>query len=109
MGEARLVEAESAIAGADGRATVQLGPSRAFEDWTLESVAVFSNSVLQSQARVYRDSEAPSRFLGGTYDGNNDSAVAKTFLSTGQSVVVVWSGCTVGAQCTVTLNGLRRW
>lgn len=84
----------------------QLGPDRAFERWEIRSVTVQStSSVLVPEARVYRNHEAGSALLGGSHTGTLDTARTETDLRSGESLVIVWTGADVGAECTVTIEG----
>lgn len=106
MSNVPLSESATAVAGADGIARVQLGPLRAFETWAVASTTVSStSSTLVPTARLYRGAEQPSRLIDGTYTGTLDTTDTTYKLRSGDKVIAVFSGCDVGAQCTVTVEG----
>ena len=106
MSEIPLAESASAAADASGTARISLGPLRAFERWHVVSTTVTStSSVLVPTAKVYRGAEAPSRLIGGTFTATLDTTDTAYDLRAGDKAVVVFSGCDVGAICTVTVEG----
>lgn len=106
MVETPLAESQTAVAGADGIARVSMGPLRSFERWDVRTTTVAStSSTLVPTARVYRGAESPSRLIDGTYNGALNTTDVAYSLRSGEKVVTVWTGCDVGAQCTVTLEG----
>lgn len=106
MSSVPLYESASAIAGADGIARVSLGPLRSFEQWEITNTTVSSASIsLVPTARLYRGGEAPSRLIDGTYTGTLDTTDTRYTLRSGEKVLAVFTGASVGAQCTVTVEG----
>lgn len=106
MSNVPLSESASAVAAADGIARVQMGPLRAFEAWDVRSTTVSStSSTLVPTTRLYRGAEQASRLIDGTYTGTLDTTDTQYKLRSGDKVIAVFSGCDVGAQCTVTVEG----
>jgi hypothetical protein len=101
-----LYESGRGTANASGVATVTIGPRRAFEKWQVTRVAVQStSSVLVPTCRLYRGAAVASRLIDGTYTGTLDSTDLSLTLQSGEDLVAEWSGCDVGATCTVTVDG----
>lgn len=100
-----LFESAQATVNADGRSECRLQPLRAFETWTVTKMTVQSTSVGQSQCRVYRGSESPSRLIEGTYSGNMDSSDTSIQLRNGESLLAVWTKADPGSVCTFTVEG----
>ena len=107
MPETPLYESSSANADANGIARVSLGPLRGFERWDVRSTTVAStSSTLVPTCKLYRGGESPSRLIDGTYTGTLDTTDTPYTLHSGDRVMAVFDGCDVGAQCTVTLEGM---
>lgn len=98
-------ESATAVADANGRAVVRLGPSRAMEKWSITNTAVQSTSVDTATFKLYRGSESTSRFIEGTYAGGQDNSNTAYTLQNGEPAVGVWTGATIGATCTMTISG----
>lgn len=108
MSDLSLYESATAIANAAGRAVAQLQPMRSFEQWKVISSTVQStSSVLKPTAKLYRGSETPSTIIEGTYSGSLDSTDKSYKLRNGERVLAVWTGCDVGASCTLTIEGTK--
>lgn len=106
MSETPLAESSSATADASGVARVSLGPLRSFETWDVRSTTVAStSSTLVPTCKLYRGGESPSRLIDGTYTGTLDTTDTPYKLRSGDKVLAVFTGCDVGAQCTVTVEG----
>jgi hypothetical protein len=106
--ELPLDESANGTANAAGKATASLQPLRAFENWHVDSVSVFSTSVLVSTFKVYRGSESPSTLIGGTYSGNlNSDPSFNKDVRNGERLLGVWEGCTPGAVCTMSVTGTK--
>lgn len=107
MSSVSLNESVTAQAGADGIARVVMGPLRSFETWEVTSTTVAStSSALVPTCKLYRGGEAPSNLFEGTFSGNLDITDTLYKLRSGEKMVAVFQGCDVGAQCTVTMQGL---
>lgn len=102
-----LQEFVQATADATGRATSVKGPARYGETWQITSVNTTTNSVAETQLRVFRGVESESAQVLTTYSGNSDTAGGgdPIVLGAGDKLVFVWSGADVGAICTARLEG----
>lgn len=101
-----LFESQTAVAGADGKARVFMGPLRSHETWDVRATTVAStSSALAPTCKLYRGGESPSNLFEGTFSGNLDTTDTPYTLRSGERMLAVWEGCDVGAQCTVTMNG----
>lgn len=101
-----LLEYVQATADANGRAVVSTGPHKFGESWTITSLNTTTNSVAESQLRVYRGVESDSAIVASSYSGNQDSAGGSEIKVPAQDkLVFVWSGADSGAQCTCRIEG----
>lgn len=101
-----LLQYVQATADANGRATASIGPFRFGESWVVKSMNTTTNSVAESQLRVYRGVESDSALIASTYSGNQDSAGGNEINVPAQDkLVFVWSGADVGASCTCRIEG----
>jgi hypothetical protein len=101
-----LLEYVQATADANGRAVVSNGPHKFGESWTITSLNTTTNSVAESQLRVYRGVESDSAIVASSYSGNQDSAGGSEIKVPAQDkLVFVWSGADPGAQCTCRIEG----
>lgn len=106
MSEVPLSESASGIADATGTARVSLGPLRSFETWNIASTTVANTgTALVPTVKLYRGAEAPSRLIDGTFTGTLDTTDIAYKLRSGDKVVAVFTGASVGTQCTVTVEG----
>lgn len=106
MGETPLNESQTAIAGSNGIARVQMGPLRSLERWNVESTTVSStSSTLVPTCQLFKGGEALSNRFEGTYSGNQDTTDTPYTLRSGDKMVAVFEGCDVGAQCTILMVG----
>lgn len=109
MSEIPLDEAVTAVADALGIARVSIGPLRAFETWHVTSTTLAStSSALIPVAKLYRGAEMPSRLIDGTYTGTLDTTDTVYDLRSGDKALAVFTGCDVGAQCTITVQGIAK-
>lgn len=102
-----LFLSESGIADANGRAVARISNLVAFEWWKVTRWTVSSTSTAETEARVYRNHESPSNFIEGTYSGRQDASDTNQVIGSGEHLVCVWSGATVGSRCVFTINGER--
>lgn len=104
-----LVESARAIADASGRASVRMGPRRAFEKWHINSATVQSTSSTDvPEVRVYRGAEAEGLLVGGSHTGTLDATIsADVLLQTFEDLLFVWTDSDVGAACVAVINGER--
>lgn len=101
-----LYESGNAVADSAGRAVCTVQPLQAFEKWHVTKVTVQnSGTTLVPMCRVYRGSETPSRFIGGTFSGQMDASDENFHLSSGERLLAVFSGADVGSRCVLTVEG----
>lgn len=101
-----LLEFVQATADANGRAVASTGPHKFGESWTVTSLNTTTNSVAESQLRVYRGVESNSALVASSYSGNQDTAGGSEIKVPAQDkLVFVWSGADPGAQCTCRIEG----
>lgn len=97
--------AASATFDAGGRAVIVIpGPPPALS-WWVRTVAVTSTSGTRTAATIYRNSALPSNVIDvAPASGNADTSSIGFAIGPGESLVIVWSGGTVGAVATATLT-----
>lgn len=101
-----LLEYVEATADADGKAIASTGPYRFGESWTITSLNTTTNSVAESQLRVYRGVESDSAIVASSYSGNQDTAGGSEIKVPAQDkLVFVWTGADPGARCTCRIEG----
>lgn len=104
----QLSESNTAIADANGKATCQVQPLRAFEQWHITKVSVSStSSVKVPTVKEYRGSESPSSFIDGSYVGTFNSSSDPIDLENGERLLLVFEGADVGSSCTVVVTGTK--
>lgn len=104
--EYQLVQSSSAVADANGTASVALSPSRAFEAWHVTSVSIQSNSSdLTPELREYKNSVSDTTLTGSSRSGDLDSGNSNLDIMPGESLIYVWTNCDVGARCSVIIQG----
>lgn len=103
-----LYETKTATVLADGTATVQLQPLRAFENWFISRMTISSTSTaLVPTLKVYRGSVNPSQLIDGTYTGTLNQSDTAIDLPNGQAIIAQWTGATPGTTCTFTVQGRK--
>lgn len=101
-----LFESASAVADANGVARATLQPLRAFERWRVRRMTVQStSSTLVPTCKVYRGAESANRLIDGTHTGTLDHSDTDLPMQNGESIIAVWEGADVGAQCTFSIEG----
>jgi len=110
---ANLHEPSSAVATAAGVATVSLGPSdrRGGTTWSIDSLIWQTNRpgvAPVPRVQIYQDHADPSGSLVLSYDGSFGQAVGDLEISTGSTIIAVWTGAQAGDICTLTITG-KRW
>jgi hypothetical protein len=91
-------------------ARAQIGPTVYGTTWHVTSVSTQTTSDTSvfgsSQLLVYQDFESPSRYLYGSYSGENDTASGdETILMTLSKLVLVWTKGSLGSIATAMLRG----
>ena len=101
-----LTENIQAKLNANGSAILRLGPSNAYQVWQISSVAINCDvSSPNPVVSVYNSNNPSSQFLGGTYNGAQNSANINATLYTGQQICAVFTGGQVGATVTLAVQG----
>lgn len=102
-----LIEQYSTTFDAAGVALINdVGPSRAFERWVIDSIQISSTSVSQSRFEIH-DSVSRGRLLEGTYSGNLDTTNTVFRLVQGRKLYFRFTLGTVGTFATVNVTGTR--
>lgn len=93
-------------ADSTGTATFTFDAVDVGHTWDVTFIAVFSTSTINGPCKIYLDDASlPSNFRGGTSAGTGDiDTTASVIVPSNRSLVFQWTGLTVGAVCTVTLQ-----
>lgn len=92
---------------ANGIARVTVGPTVYGESWRVRRMTVTSDSALDSDAKVYLNSEIDSRMVAGTWSGNRDFNETDLTLQTLDRLIVVWVNGTPNAHASFLLQGTK--
>jgi hypothetical protein len=97
--EVQVVADASGVASAT--INVTLGPS-----YEVHQITVYSDSTLIPIATTYVGTNDSGVQISQTLYGKGDTDSApRTTLRSGESLTCVWTGCTVGANCRMTVIG----
>lgn len=101
-----LTESIQAKLNSNGAAILRLGPSNAYQNWQITSVAINCDvSSPNPVVSVYNSNNPSSQFLGGTYNGAQNSANISATLYVGQQICAVFTGGQQGATVTLAVQG----
>lgn len=96
----------TATVGTDGTATIYIGPQIARTDWDIRRITVTCTSQdLTPEARIYINAVTPSRLMGGTYNGIQDTNETEFTLQNLEKLVVQWTGADANSICVVLIQG----
>jgi len=102
----QLQEFVQATADANGKASVSSGPRKFGETWNVTLFATTTNSVSETQLRIYRGVESDTALVASTYSGNQDTASGNPVLVPSQDkLVFVWTGADPGSICSCRIEG----
>jgi hypothetical protein len=92
---------------AQGIARLFMGPKVFGETWRVRRMTVTTDSVGDTDARVYLNSEIPTRMVAGTFTGNRDFNETDITLQNLDTFIVVWNGGTAGARADFLIQGIK--
>jgi hypothetical protein len=69
-------------------------------------MTVSTDSTSDTDARVYLNSENPSRMIAGSYSGNQDFNETDITLQTLDTFICVWNSGTPGARADFIVQGI---
>lgn len=96
----------TATVGADGSATVQIGPQIARTDWNIRRITVSCTSQdLTPEVRIYVNAVTPSRLMAGTYNGTQDVNETDFTLQNLEKLIIQWTGADTNSICVVLIQG----
>lgn len=97
---------KSAVAGADGLATVLFGPVLDGHVWNIFRILVFSTSTSEGPAKIYLDDNTiETNFRAGTGAGIGDVDSNDRLIVPGtRSLMVAWFDMTPGSSCSAVLQ-----
>ena len=96
----------SATFNSAGIARVRLGPKVFGETWRVRRMTVSTDSVDDTDVKVYLNSEIATRMVAGSYSGNRDFNETDLTLQTLDTLIVVWDSGTPGAHADFLLQGI---
>lgn len=102
---ARLESSGSAVFGANGIATIELGPMTRGEVWRIQRITVSTDDLADTMAKIYRNVIGDSTFLEGTYAGNSDISDTGYEFLTPEKLIVQWTGGTAGKIAFLRIEG----
>lgn len=101
-----LNENVQAALNASGNATLVIGPKNVYQVWQIGAVSVNTSTAAKTPTvSVYLGSGPNGQFLGGTYNGAQNSANISQTLYAGQTICAVFTGGDVGAIATLAVSG----
>lgn len=105
----RFSDYGTAVADANGRAVIPLGPQRGNENWYLQTIAVSNDGAALPDARGYLGVESLSTLLV-SFPNNLQAAqeFPEIHIPPGSRLVAVWAGATPGSTSTLTVHGILR-
>lgn len=89
--------------------TIQLGPSVTNESWDIEHQSVSNPGPLIPEVLVYKNVIAPSGFIEGTLNGISGMSDTSISLLRGEVLYYVWTNCSPGTTCNVTVRGNKSY
>jgi hypothetical protein len=92
-----------------GTARLTIGPTIFGESWRIRRMTVATDSIEDTDARVYLNAEMDTRLVAGTWIGNRDFNETDLTLQTLDRLIVVWVGGTPGATATFVLQGISTY
>lgn len=109
---ANLQESKS-VTATTTTATVSLGPAdrRGGTTWAIDSL-IWQTSrpgvAPVPRVQLFQDHTDPGGVLVNSYDGSFGQAVGDLEISTGSTIIAIWTGCQIGDVCSLTVTG-KRW
>ena len=101
-----LTESVQATLNGAGAAILRIGPSNPYQQWQITSVAVNASVVSPNPVvSVYNSNNPSSQFMGGTYNGGQNSANISATLYVGQQICATFTGGQPGAIVTLAVQG----
>lgn len=91
---------------ANGAAILRIGPANVYQVWQVEAVAI--NCTVSSPnpvVNVYNSNNPSTQYLGGTYNGAQNSAKIAATLHAGQQICATFTGGQAGAIATLAVQG----
>lgn len=102
---AEASDAQKVIADANGQAIARF-QAQQDQVWHVQRISVSTNSASVTTATVYLGDIDPANIVDVTPNGNLDIAdeMNAILVPSAQSLLVVWTGATVGAECSVRVQ-----
>jgi len=106
--QAPINDSASCVLSGSGAGTVTYGPQVPGVIFDLTNVATITTSTVNVPTFLtYQGPVSQGNFLGGTYDGNNDSCEIAVTLYNGQVLTGTWTGGDPGAVATMSVFGTK--
>ena len=97
----------SGVFDAAGIARVRLGPKVFGDTWRVRRMTVSTDSVDDTDVKVYLNSEIATRMVAGSYSGNRDFNETDLTLQTLDTLICVWDSGTLGAHADFIIQGTK--
>jgi hypothetical protein len=95
----------SAVFSAAGIARARIGPTVYGENWRIRRMTVSTTSTVDTDVRVYLNSEIDTQLVAGSFSGNQDFNETDLTLQTLDNLIIVWVGGSIGANASFLLQG----
>ena len=106
--QAPLNDSASTVLNGSGAGSVTYGPQVPGVIFEVATVATITTSTVNVPTFLaYQGPASQNNFLGGTYDGNNDSSEVAVTLYNGQVLTGIWTGGDSGATATMSVFGTK--
>lgn len=102
-----LYESQSAVADAQGNATVRFFPGVAGSSWKVKRITTSVNVAPSTLINLvmYRNTVSETNRVDGTESAAQDSSETDIDLQASDTLIGVYSNAPVGSNCTITLSG----
>lgn len=96
----------SATFGANGTARARIGPQVYGENWRVRRMTVSTNSLTDTDVRVFLNFEIDTQLIAGSFSGNRDFNETDITLQTLDAFIVVWTDGSPGSNASFLLQGV---
>lgn len=102
-----LRKSATATIGNDGSASIQLGPARVGERWTVTGMTTSSDSDTSQYTPLLTVQQGGHEVVGGSYNANSDTSAGDSFdLLTNDFLRFTLTGGEPGKSWTIVLTGM---
>lgn len=98
----------NAVFNSVGVARLEIGPTVFGESWRVRRMTVSTDSVTDTDVKVYLNADIDSRMVAGSYSGNRDFNETDITLQTLDKLIVIWTDGNPGSNVSFLLQGTAR-